>query len=45
MLKLSAPGGPSLFQAIQEQPGLRPESKKIPTRVLAIDTIENPGDN
>ncbi len=47
---IGAPGalnadGPSLFQAIQEQLGLRLESKKIPTRVLVIDNIEKPGDN
>jgi len=37
--------GPSLFQAIQEQLGLRLESKKIPARVLVVDKIEKPGDN
>jgi uncharacterized protein (TIGR03435 family) len=37
--------GPSLFQAIQQQLGLRLESKRIPTRVLVIDKIEKPGEN
>jgi uncharacterized protein (TIGR03435 family) len=37
--------GPSLFRALQEQLGLRLESKKIPTRVLVIDKIEKPGEN
>ena len=47
---IGAPGatngdGPSLFQALQEQLGLRLESKKIQTRVLVIDKIEKPGEN
>lgn len=42
----NAPGSPpSLFTAIQEQLGLRLESKRTPVQVLVIDHAEKPGEN
>ena len=40
-----APDNPSLFQAIQEQLGLRLVSAKGPVDVLVIDHIERPSEN
>ncbi|HEY4084926.1 MAG TPA: TIGR03435 family protein [Bryobacteraceae bacterium] len=37
--------GPSLFTAIQEQPGLKMESTKGPVQVLVIDHAEKPSNN
>ena len=37
--------GPSLFQAIQEQLGLRLQATKTATRVLVIDKIERSEEN
>jgi bla regulator protein blaR1 len=37
--------GPSIFTAVQEQLGLKLESTKVPTEVLAIDHIERPSAN
>jgi uncharacterized protein (TIGR03435 family) len=37
--------GPSLFTAIQEQPGLKLESKTAPVQILVIDHIERPSEN
>src|SRR5215831_7984492 len=34
------PNGPSLFNAIEEQLGLKLQAKKIPIQVLVIDKIE-----
>ena len=36
---------PGLFTAIQEQPGLRLESTKVPVEVLVIDRAERPSEN
>ena len=37
--------GPSLFTAMQEQLGLKLESKTAPMRVLVIDHVEKPSEN
>ena len=37
--------GPSLFTAIQEQLGLRLESRRAPVRVLIVDRLERPTPN
>jgi uncharacterized protein (TIGR03435 family) len=37
--------GPSMFTAIQDQLGLRLESKKGPVEVLVIDHVERPSEN
>jgi uncharacterized protein (TIGR03435 family) len=36
---------PSIFTAIQEQLGLKLESKRVPTRILVIDYVERPSEN
>ncbi len=41
----SDPGGPSLSAALQEQLGLRLESKKGPVEVIIIDRISKPTEN
>ena len=38
-------GGPSLFSAIQDQLGLKLESKKGPVEILVIDHVERPSEN
>ena len=37
--------GPSIFSALQEQLGLKLESKKAPVEFLIIDHIEKPSEN
>jgi len=43
--KLPDTGKPNIFQAFQEQLGLKLESTKAPADVLVIDTIEKASDN
>jgi bla regulator protein blaR1 len=41
----SDPTGPTIFTAIEEQLGLRLESRKMPVDTLIIDRIEKPSEN
>ena len=39
------PNGPSIFSAIQEQLGLKLESRKAPTDIIVIESVEKPSEN
>jgi len=39
------PNGPTIFTALQEQLGLRLESRKVPTEILIVDSAEHPVSN
>jgi uncharacterized protein (TIGR03435 family) len=41
----STPSGPSLFDALEQQLGLRLESTKDPVEVLVIDSVQRPTEN
>jgi uncharacterized protein (TIGR03435 family) len=41
----NSPGEPSIFSALQEQLGLKLESRKAPVEFLIIDHVETPSDN
>jgi bla regulator protein blaR1 len=43
--KAAGSAGPSLFTALQEQLGLKLESRKVPVPVLVIDHVEQPSAN
>jgi uncharacterized protein (TIGR03435 family) len=38
-------GKPNIFQAFQDQLGLKLESTKAPAEVMVIDKLEKPSDN
>jgi bla regulator protein BlaR1 len=40
-----APGGPTIFTALQEQLGLRLDAQKGPVQIIVIDRVEKPSKN
>jgi uncharacterized protein (TIGR03435 family) len=37
--------GPTIFQAVRQQLGLRLEARRGPVQVMVIDHVEKPGEN
>jgi uncharacterized protein (TIGR03435 family) len=45
ILRPAAPAGPSLFDALEEQLGLKLDSVRVPMEVIVIDRAEKPPEN
>jgi uncharacterized protein (TIGR03435 family) len=44
-LSISDSGGTSIFAAVQDQLGLKLESKKGPVEIVVVDHVDKPSDN